>query len=299
LKAEDVDQWLQHLLSPLYPKPKYRNSFVREVAALRTILNWYRERKNPRFQPPILKRHRGDAVFFKQPRGRKMPLTEAQLEMVLEWLKTHSQRKVYYYLAAFQALSGPRIGEACGLKWTDIDFDNHRYTIERIVWWEYHTKSPNLRAGTKTGDVRIVKLCPRLVQLLKEWKEIGAKGQFIFHKHGNLLRYPAIQNGYNKAFQALGLPHRSTHVFRHTFATLHADQTKDIRATQAALGHRDLRTTQHYASVSERTQEQALGDFRVGQVNPNVGPKGGLENDPCPANVPQQGGKVISLRKKA
>src|SRR6185436_14910763 len=172
-----------------------------------------------------LKRHWHDAIFSQEPRKKKMPLTEEALESVLEWLKNHSKREVYYYLATFQALSGPRIGEACGLKWSDIDFHNAQYTIERIVWWEYETKNPQLRNGTKTGEIRVVKMCPRLVALLKEWKLRSTKGEFVFHNEGELLRYPAIQNGYNQAFQALGLPHRSTHVFRHTFATLHADQT--------------------------------------------------------------------------
>src|SRR6185436_18747829 len=121
------------------------------------------------------------------------------------------------------------------------------------------------------------------VEMLKEWQAISANGPFVFHHDGELLRYPAIQNGYNQAFRALGLHHRSTHVFRHTFATLHADQTKDIRATQGALGHRDLRTTQHYAHVSILTQERALENFRVGQAKTQSCPPA------CPPDVPRVG----------
>lgn len=291
LQAEDIDTWLKHVIHPSYPKPTGRRSFEREVATLMTILNWYRERKSSRYQHPILKRHWHDAAYSQEPRKKKLPLTEEELGKVLNWLKTHSQRQVYYYLAAFQALSGPRIGEACGLKWTDIDFHNSQYTIERIVWWEFAApRTPRLRNGTKTGEIRVVKMCARLVAVLKEWKMCGTQGPFVFHSNGDLMHYAAVQNGYNKAFKALGLPHRSTHVFRHTFATLHADQTKDIRATQGALGHRDLRTTQHYANVSILTQERALADFQFGKLEEG--------QNPCPPNVPQTPGQVIPLKMK-
>ncbi len=284
LTAYDIDCWLQQLIDPGYPKPKSRTSFRREVTSLKTILNWYRERKNSRFQPPILKRHKQDAVFTRRAQARKLPLTEEQLEDVLDWLKVHSKKPVYYYLAALQALSGPRIGEACGLMWKDMDWQNQRYTIQRIVWWSTKTSKPKLREGTKTDEIRVVKICPRLLELLNEWQEHGKRCEFVFHSDGKLLTRTAIQNAYNQAFERLGLPQRATHVFRHTFATIHADQTKDIRATQGALGHKDLRTTQHYASVSERTQAQALGDFRLGQSR---------KQQPTPP-----GGNVIPLKPR-
>ena len=268
LDAHAIDSWLQYLMRPEYPKYPTRTSFRREVVTLKTILNWYRERKNPRYQPPILKRHKQDAVFHRGTKQRKVPLTEEQLEDVLTWLRTNSKKRVYYYLAALQALSGPRIGEACGLMWKDIDWHNQRYTINRIVWWSSKSQQPIVREGTKTDETRVVKLCPRLIHLLKEWQGISSSVGYVFHNEGKLITRMAIQNAYNQAFERLGLIQRSTHVFRHTFATIHADQTKDIRATQGALGHRDLRTTQHYANVSERTQAQALGDFRLGQVIP-------------------------------
>ncbi len=283
LQAEDLDAWLKLLIDPSYPKPKSRTSFEREMESLRAVLNWYRERKNPRYQHPVLRRHRTDSFFLKRPKQKKMPLTVEQLEDVLDHMKKRC-KTVYYYLAAFQSLCGARIGEACGLKWSDIDFVNRRVTFQRVVWWDRKTKEPNLREGTKTNEIRVVKLCERLIDLLKEWQAIAPEGEFVFLNEGKFLRYNAIQNAYNGVFKTLGLPHRSTHVFRHTFATIHADQTKDIRATQGALGHRDLRTTQHYANVSERTQENALSEFALGKSKSS-------ESNPTPNGA----GTVIPL----
>ncbi|HLG18896.1 MAG TPA: site-specific integrase, partial [Bdellovibrionota bacterium] len=99
----------------------------------------------------------------------------------------------------------------------------------------------------------------------REWKETGTNGPLVFHMEGEPMRYNAVQSAYKKAFRALKLPVRSTHVLRHSFATIYADQTNDIRATQAAMGHKDLRVTQHYAKVAEKNQRKAIHDFAFGR----------------------------------
>ncbi len=267
LTDRDIDQWIVHLRSPKYPKSKGRMSFSRELKTLTVILNWYREYKNSRFQPPILRRHRKDVLLRKKPPRPQYALSELNLERCLERLKER-HKPVYYYLASFQALCGARIGEACGLFWECVDFDRSTVEIKRVVRWDHVKRTPHLKDGTKTGEPRIIVMPPRLVDLLREWKALGAGDGLVFHHEGNLLRYSAIQNCYKKVYVALELPNRSTHVYRHSFASLHADQTKDIRATQAAMGHRDLRITQHYAKVAEQTQRNAVPAFRFGQKLP-------------------------------
>ena len=96
--------------------------------------------------------------------------------------------------------------------------------------------------------------------------------------------YNAIQSAYKKAFRALNLPVRSTHVLRHTFASIFSEQTGDIRGTQAALGHRDLRITQHYAKVAEKTQRKVMHKFELGQEK---------ADEPTPPK--RSGTNVISL----
>ena len=60
--------------------------------------------------------------------------------------------------------------------------------------------------------------------------------------------------------ESLVLPWRSTHICRHTFATLALMTTKNLSAVQASLGHSEQRTTQVYAKtvalLSSKTGEQ-------------------------------------------
>lgn len=268
LTAKDIDQWLICLKDPSVPKKYTRTSFCRELEMFTTILNWYREYKNERYHPPVLKRHRRDAVYKVKALKENLALSAEDVEHFLERLRLH-HRPVYYHLAAFQVLCGARIGEACGLKWDCVDLKRKTVIIKRVCNWHYRTKEPKLREGTKTDEIRTVVLCDRLVEILANWKAQNEGVDLVFHNAGNLLKYNALQNAYKRAYAALGLPPRSTHVLRHTFATLYAEQTGDLRSTQYAMGHRDVRITQHYAKVSEQTQRGSIERFALGKLNPS------------------------------
>ena len=264
LSAYDIDAWLKILTDPKYPKVGARASFVRELKVLGTVLRWYKEYKNPSHSVPILKRHRRDACYQEKTLKEDKALTASQLEQFLQRLQDH-QTPIYYYLASFQALTGVRIGEACGLKWDCVDLEQGWVTIKRIVWWAYRTRIPSLREGTKTDRIRRIRLCDRLVQLLKEWKaQPDGEDEMVFHRDGGLMKYPGIQSAYNKAFRSLGLPFRSTHILRHTFATLFVSQTQNREALRSLLGHQSFEMTERYAHTTEQSQEEAMKDFRLG-----------------------------------
>ena len=48
---------------------------------------------------------------------------------------------------------------------------------------------------------------------------------------------------------ALNLPWRSTHICRHTYATMALMGTKNLSAVQASLGHSQQKMTQRYAKA--------------------------------------------------
>ena len=65
----------------------------------------------------------------------------------------------------------------------------------------------------------------------------GDEGLLFTDKQGEALKYNAIQSAFNAGFRALKLPWRSTHICRHTFATVALMETKNLSAVQASLGH--------------------------------------------------------------
>ena len=77
--------------------------------------------------------------------------------------------------------------------------------------------------------------------------------------------YRIIQYEYNKALKRCGLygTYSSTHIMRHSMATVTRHVTGSLEATQAVTGHKDQKQVQHYASMPSTAQKDAV--TRVGE----------------------------------
>ena len=147
-------------------------------------------------------------------------------------------------------LTGARVSEACGLKWSAVDLDRGFIRILRRVSWDRVNKTPSLDEVTKTsGSACLLMLLQKLQNILREMKQEAVNDLVFTDKQGELLKYNAIQSAFNAGFMALKLPWRSTHICRHTFATLALMTTKNLSAVQASLGHSEQKTTQVYAKT--------------------------------------------------
>ncbi len=268
--SEVVDEWLSWLLKHKTVKNKGRKSFNLELKRLSAILNWYKNYISADFNVPVVKRHR-ERCFYKPIKSRR-PDYYINPEDIRNWLKELEKcyTPIYWHVAQFMTLTGARVGEACGLKWSEIDLERKTARIIRIVSWHKKNKKPYVVESTKTEEsVRMLILPQILVDLLWEIKTTQGNGEeFVFlSPKGSLLKYNAIQNAFNRAFKRLGLPWRSTHICRHTFATIALMATRDLSAVQAALGHTDIKITQRYAKavalLSSDTAEKTAAMFNL------------------------------------
>ena len=89
----------------------------------------------------------------------------------------------------------------------------------------------------------------RLTNILREMKNEAQNDLVFIDSKGELIKYNAIQSAFNAGFTALKLPWRSTHICRHTYATVALMTTKNLSAVQASLGHTEVRMTQRYAKT--------------------------------------------------
>lgn len=253
-----VDAWIHWLLKNETAKNKKRQSFRGELELLSTVLHWYRNYVDSEFVVPVTRRHREMVKFKKvQPRRPDYYARPEEVRSWIGWLKDH-RYPVYFRLASFLVLTGARIGEACGMKWQEIDLDRGMARVVRIVAWNQQTKHPRLVERTKTdGSTRILMLPPVLIQLLREMREEAPGAEMVFvNRQGDLLKYNAVQSAFNGGFEALGMPWRSTHICRHTYATLAMMATRDIGSVQASLGHKTQAMTQRYAKTIALLQSQ-------------------------------------------
>ena len=136
-------------------------------------------------------------------------------------------------------LTGARVGEACGLLWAAVDFQQGMAKVVRVIRWDHKTRRPYLEDTTKTkASTRLLVLSDELINILKHMKEENGDGGLLFEdKNGEALKYNAIQSSFNAGFKVLKLPWRSTHILRHSYATMALMATRDMSSVQASLGH--------------------------------------------------------------
>jgi integrase len=109
-----------------------------------------------------------------------------------------------------------------------------------------------IESGFKNSDalgaVKEHPMLPPVFEVLKQLHSPGARG-LIFKPAGlEFFSYSQIQNAYNRAFKAAGLPYRSTHVMRHGGTRKTFDETGgDTGIAQQHLGNRDRKTVDVYA----------------------------------------------------
>lgn len=133
--------------------------------------------------------------------------------------------------------AGLRISEACRLGVSDID--SRRMLI-------------HVRLG-KGGRDRFAMLSEKLLDALRAYWRAERPPDLLFpgQTRDGHLSPTSVRHVLNKAKAKVGLRKRVTpHLLRHSFATHLLETGVDIAVIQALLGHRYLRSTTRYTSVS-------------------------------------------------
>lgn len=142
-------------------------------------------------------------------------------------------------------LTGARISEAIGLRWSDIEDDQPLPRVK--IASQIHARTRE-RTQTKTGAAKLVPLHPQLAEVLAWWraegytKDYGEKplpGGLIVPARaqdgrpsgpvgaGGPLWYQDAYRAFQRDATACGLGDRSPHDLRHTFVSLCADSGVD------------------------------------------------------------------------
>lgn len=146
--------------------------------------------------------------------------------------------------------TGIRLGEVCGLKWGDIDFEAGAMvvvrTVSRIKNFNKTGEKTNLTVGTPKSvhSMRKIPLPGFLLDLVRTFRMDS------FHENCFVLsdkEVPLDPREYQKLFQATlkrsGVRSRKFHAIRHTFATRALELGVDIKTLSEILGHSNVSIT--------------------------------------------------------
>ena len=173
--------------------------------------------------------------------------------------------------------TGMRRGEACGLRWSDIDWHQRALHIRRNVvklsGQPILVKEPKTRAG-----VRVVYLSKELCKLLRVWQkesvwEKEQRGEGGLEEEDYLFRQPGgdpmVPSTFTFRFKKIlregNLPDNlNVHSLRHTNASMLIAQGVDVRTVAGLLGHAQPSTTldiySHAFDKNKKLAQQKLAE---------------------------------------
>lgn len=193
--------------------------------------------------------------MIKYPKGEKSDcktLSENEFKKLEEYLFLHKKPHDIGELLLLE--TGMRIGEMCGVKWEDINFDNKTIKIRRTVQriYEFENKKTEINVGsTKTNaGERIVPITEKMCKHLKSCK----KDNHIYVASGKENpTEPRTHRQYHKRLMGkIGINYINPHGLRHTFATRAIRHGVDPKTVSAILGHSNSNITLNiYTSVTD------------------------------------------------
>lgn len=226
---------------------------------------------------------------------RKFALTIEQQNSFISFLQKNPKYSHWYPIFTVMLGTGLRVGEATGLRWCDVDFENNTINVNHTLVYYNHSNNkcyfgintPKTKAGERTipmiDSVREALLQEKEYQRMvgiKSIAQIDGFSDFIFvNRFGNVQNQGTLNKAIRRIIRDCNsklldkpntkecelLPRFSCHTLRHTFTTRLCESGINIKVIQSVLGHSDVSTTLDiYADVTKdlkKKEMEVFGDF--------------------------------------
>ena len=246
----DIDRLYGHMLAGDLPEPAGERTITgrplsgRTASHAHTVLSqmlsqavrWGLIQHNPAAEATIPSHHPKE----------KQPLTAGERVRFLEACRSSFYGIFYRTLVD----TGLRPGEACALRWSDIDFARGTITVHRAV-----TRGPNGEAITsKPKTAKSRRTVPMLGSLRDEllahlyWqreRNLDEPGFVFTNQDGKMLRpWTFTKRDLERTLRCAGITKPVTlYGLRHTFATLHVAAGTPLKVVSEVLGHATIQQT--------------------------------------------------------
>lgn len=182
----------------------------------------------------------------------------------------------FFFLLAY---TGMRIGEACALKWGDVNKEAGTISINGTLYnptdrsYDYEIAPPKTKRSRRTIIVD-----QKVFDALDEWKKVQNRIRmmyrnqyhdegFVFGRIDDAYGYPpkrrTMELRMGRLVQWMKLSWKPTpHTLRHTHTSLLAEAGASLEAIMERLGHKDDRTTRLiYLHVTKKMKRDAADKF--------------------------------------
>lgn len=233
IKFIDInDRWLEDFKTYLL-KNVTKNSANVYFTALKTVLK-------KAVKERII--HENPTQYIDTIKTKDVERTYLTIEEIDKLLKTKCPNDEIKRAFLFACYTGLRFSDLKKLTWEKIQQENGRkklqYRQKKTGGFEYFPLSDTANKLLLNGESKINLPNKPLFQL----------SSIVYYNY--ILKQWAKNAGINKNL--------SSHVARHTFATLALSNGVDLYTVSKLLGHRDIATTQIYAKIVDKKKEEAV-----------------------------------------
>lgn len=220
--------------SPLSPK-----STTDIICVFKSILKYGRINGYP---CPTL-----DGIRYPQKNNKPVKILLSDHERMMEKILLHSEDTTCLGIL-FTLFTGIRIGELCGLRWGDINFEASTVricrTVERIsdlsIGAKAKTKIIITEPKTANSD-RLIPIPKFLLEHLK--KQRKGKDVYLITGETSFVEPHCFYLRYRRFMKAHQIDNYTFHALRHTFATRCVESGFDTKSLSEILGHANIGTT--------------------------------------------------------
>lgn len=161
------------------------------------------------------------------------------------------------------ALTGMRIGEVCGLKWKDVNFDEGTITINRTLQRIYNSDMAGtmiIESNPKTfNSQREIPIVKDLKDILRPLSKIYNEDKYIIALNQEVIEPRLLRNNYKKLLKKLHIKDLKFHGLRHSFATRLIEKGVDVKTVSSILGHSDVSITMNlYVHPTNENKKKAI-----------------------------------------
>ena len=173
------------------------------------------------------------------------PLDEPQTKAFLQAIHGHRLEALF----TVTLFTGMREGEALGLMWDCVDFDQGTILIDKQLQREKKKGGQYLFAPLKNDKSRTITPAPWVIELLRQHRAQQAQarlqagiawensGLVFTDDLGHHLAFATVLKNFKAVVASIGLPQVRFHDLRHSYAVAAIRSGDDIKTVQSNLGH--------------------------------------------------------------
>lgn len=210
-----------------------------------------------------------------QRRKRKKILQRSEFGRFFEGARNHH----FYGLIYTMFSLGLRRGEALGLRWTDIDFENQRANIRQQV--KLVGNKAEIGSLKTTSSKRTVAFGSDFLKVLREqrrdqegWRDFcedtwTETGLVFTTQVGTMIHPRNVNTAIARICRQLGMSTFSSHAGRHTHVSARLSQNEKLESVAAVVGHKNGQVTfEAYRHLFEEEEVAAPLNIAAFMHNP-------------------------------